>query len=37
MKFCVPHQSGKKFDAEEKMFLYLILHLRMRSADERVG
>ena len=32
----VTHQSGKKFDAEEKMFLDLILHLRILSANEGV-
>ena len=31
------HQSGKKFDAEEKMFLDLTIHLGMLFADEWVG
>ena len=36
MKSCVTHQSGKKFDAEEEMFLDLTLHFGMLFADEWV-
>ena len=32
----VTYQSGKKFDAEKKMFLNLTFHLSVFLADERV-
>lgn len=37
IKSYTTHQSGKKFDAEEKMFLDLTIHLGMLFADEWVG
>lgn len=37
IKSSTTHQSGKKFDAEEKMFLDLTIHLGMLFADEWVG
>lgn len=36
IKSSTTHQSGKKFDAEEKMFLDLTIHLGMLFADEWV-